>query len=107
MLKKQGASSVNIEVEKSTAETLNKIVRECNLVRDAFLCRLLIFLRSTDGLLKHLDVLLEADGRGLEKMPSSPMKAMEAVRDDPLFYIRHHVRTNWELGIYTVPLPVI
>jgi hypothetical protein len=33
------------------------------------------------------------------------MKAMEAVRDDPLFYVRHHVRDIWQCGIYEVGLP--
>lgn len=107
-LKRQGANdnSVNIEVEQSTADQLNEVVRKCNLVRDAFLCRLIVFLRGSDSLLKHLEVPLEVRGKGsLEAMPTSPLKAMEAVRDDPLFYIRHHVKANWDLGIYTVPLP--
>lgn len=108
-LKRQGAKSVNIEVQEETAVAINDVIREHNLVRDAFICRLIIFLRSGDALLKYLEVPLEVGGRffsdGLEKMPSSPMKAMEAVRNDPFFYIRHYVRENWQCGIYTVPLP--
>ena len=38
-------------------------------------------------------------------MPSSPMKALEAVRDDPLYYVRAHVRDSWKVGIYTIRLP--
>ena len=30
---------------------------------------------------------------------------MEAVRADPLFYIRHHIKQNSEHGIYDAPLP--
>lgn len=109
MLKRQGATSVNIEVEQSTAAALNDVVHKCNLVRDAFLCRLIIFLRGSDALLKYLEVPRKVGGRSfvnsLEDMPTSPMKAMEAVRDDPLFYIRHHVAENWSTGIYAVPLP--
>jgi hypothetical protein len=109
MLKRQGATSVNIEVAKATASALNEVVRDRNLVRDAFLCRLIVFLRSSDALLKYLEVPSTVGGmfsRGnLELMPSSPLKAMEAVRDDPLFYIRHHVGESWECGIYTVQLP--
>ena len=108
-LKRQGAKSVNIEVDVGTAAALSDAVAEHNLVRDAFLCRLVIFLRSSDALLKYLEVPREAGGRlsggGLEKMPASPLKAMEAVRDDPLFYVRHFVRENWECGIYRVALP--
>ena len=47
-LKRTGAKSVNIEVKPETAEALRTAVAEHNLVRDAFMCRLIIFLRSTD-----------------------------------------------------------
>lgn len=106
-LKQQGAKSVNIEVEQSTAKALNEIASKANLVRDAFFCRLIIFLRSSDVLLEYLEVPRDVNGLGgsLEAMPSSPMKAMEAVRDDPLFYIRHHVKERWNCGIYAVRLP--
>ncbi|OGS95676.1 MAG: hypothetical protein A3H31_09850 [Gallionellales bacterium RIFCSPLOWO2_02_FULL_57_47] len=106
-LKMQGAKSVNIEVEQSTAKALNEVVSEANLIRDAFFCRLIIFLRSSDALLKYLEIPREAGifGDNLERMPSSPMRAMEAVRDDPLFYIRHYVKERWGCGIYAVRLP--
>ena len=106
MLKRQGAKSVNIEVEKSTAAALNKIVQEGNLVRDAFLCRLIIFLRGSDWLLDYLEVPREVRaGDGREAMPSSPMKALEVVRDDPLYYVRGNVQDTWKCGIYAVRLP--
>ena len=107
MLQERRAKSVNIEVEQSTARALNEVVREANLVRDAFFCRLIIFLRSTDELLKYLEIPREARtfGNNLEGMPSSPMRAMEVVRDDPLFYIRHYVKERWDCGIYAVRLP--
>ena len=108
-LKKQSAKSVNIDVDEATAAALNEAVREHNLVRDAFLCRMIIFLRSPDALLKYLEVPKFAVSRGLgwdlEQMPSSPIKAMEAVRDDALYYVRNHVRENWGCGIYKVELP--
>lgn len=106
MLKQQGAKSVNIEVDESTSAALNKVVQEGNLVRDAFLCRMIIFLRGSDWLLNYLEVPLEVQGGGgLEAMPSSPMKAMEAVRDDPLYYIRSTVLKSWKCGIYAIRLP--
>lgn len=108
-MKKQAPVSVNIEVRSETAEALREAVRAHNLVRDAFMTRLLIFLRSTDALLKYLEVPYIATSRGtdiyLDEMPASPLKAMEAVRDDPLFYVRHHVEHAWEQGIYRVALP--
>ena len=104
---------MNIEVEDATAIALNRAIEEGNLVRDAFLCRLLIFLRSTEALLNYLEVphqvpaTIHLDRRaiGLEAMPTSPLEAMEAVRDDPLYYVRNYVRENWDCGIYMVQLP--
>ena len=103
-MKKQGPISVNIEVRPETAEALREAAQAHNLVRDAFMARLLIFLRSTDAFLKYLEVPRIATSRGtnasLEEMPASPLKAMEAVRDDPLFYVRFHVEAvhdGWHL----------
>ena len=108
-MKRQGPVSVNIEVKPETAEALREVTHEHNLVRDAFMSRLIIFLRSTDAFLKLIEVPRIATSRGtnmgLEEMPSSPLGAMEAVRDDPLFYIRAHVESSYELGIYRLPLP--
>lgn len=108
-MKKQGPISVNIEVQPATAEALREAAQAHNLVRDAFMARLLIFLRSTDAFLKYLEVPRIATSRGtnasLEEMPASPLKAMEAVRDDPLFYVRFHVEAVHEVGIYRVSLP--
>lgn len=108
-LKRLGAKSRNIEVEPETAEALRAVVAEHNIVRDAFMCRLIIFLRSTNALLKYLELPHYATDRGipsmLEEMPSSPLGAMEAVRDDPLFYIRNHLHHVHECGVYRVQLP--
>lgn len=108
-LKRTGAKSVNIEVAPKTAEALRAAVAEHNLVRDAFMCRLIIFLRSTDALLAKLGLPRYATSKGigshLEEMPASPLRAMEAVRDDPLFYIRNHLRERYGCGVYSVRLP--
>ena len=40
--------------------------------------------------------------KGLEGMPVSPLKAMEAVRDDPLYYIRSELETEDWGGLYTL-----
>lgn len=108
-MKRTGPVSVNIDVRPETAEALREATQAHNLVRDAFMARLLLFLRSTDAFLKYLEIPRIASSRGtdayLEEMPSSPLKAMEAVRDDPLFYVRHHVEYVWETGIYRLTLP--
>lgn len=107
-LTKNDPTSVTIDVRAETARKLREVVGEHNIVRDAFVCRLLIFLRAHNALLKHLEVSYYANNWGirgyLEEMPASPLKAMEAVRDDPLFYIREHLLERHNLHIYTVEL---
>lgn len=107
-LKRQGAKSQNIEVEPETVDMLHAAVDAHNLVRDAFMCRLIMLLRSTGALLDMLEVPRVATSRGLaghlEEMPSSPLAAMEAVRDDPLFYVRNFVQTRWQCGVYRIDL---
>lgn len=101
--------NVNIEVTAETVQLMRALVDEHNLVRDAFFCRLLVLLRGSDKLLKHLDIPRYATDYGtnvmLEEMPSSPLKAMEAVRDDPLYYMREHVKQVHGEGLYRVLLP--
>lgn len=110
-LKRQGPVSVNIEVRPSTAEALRDAIDTHNLVRDAFMCRLIIFLRCTKQLRTILQLPAYATDRGLrgglEEMPISPLEAMEAVRDDPLFYIRAHVEHLEGAGVYSVLLPKV
>ncbi len=108
-LKRMGATSKNIEVDVRTADALRSAIAEHNLVRDAFMCRLIIFLRSIDSLLDFLDIPREVNAaqirRGLCAMPASPLRAMEAIEADPLYYIRNQVRDQYGCGIYSVALP--
>jgi len=108
-MKREGPVSVNIEVRPQTANALREAVRAHNLVRDAFMSRLLLFLRSTDALLEMLEVpRIAASGFNyahLEEMPASPLGAMEAVRNDPLFYVRANLQSLHQTGIYLVLLP--
>lgn len=109
VLKRQDLTSVNIEVQPETADALREATAAHNMGRDAFMSRLVIFLRSTDSLLRYLEVPLTVQRRGigssLEDMPTSPLGAMEAVCDDPLFYVRAHVEDVHGCGIYRAPLP--
>lgn len=108
-LKYQSPVSVNIEVRAETADALRDAVDAHNIVRDAFMCRLVIFLRCTKGLRDLLDIPDsigdQASPSGLQSMPTSPLLAMEAVRDDPLFYVREHLLHTHGQGIYMVDLP--
>lgn len=100
--------SVNIEVRTETADLLRHVVAEHNIVRDAFVCRLLIFLRGHNKLLDLLDLPYYSNDYGikgmLEELPASPLRALESIRDDPLFYIREHLYQRHGQHVYTAEL---
>jgi len=105
-LKRLGTTTVNLVVEKATAEALNKVVEETNMVRDAFINRLIVFLRSSTYLMKFLDLpeFITRSGfkSGIEHMPTSPMKAIEAVHGDPFYYLRTAIQQRYETGLYLI-----
>ncbi len=108
-LKRMGSESpvtVNIVVDQETADALKQVVDSANLVRDGFINRLLIWLRASDVLLQSFDIPKTLDGLNeWNGMPVSPLKAMEAVRDDPLGYIRSQIETEEWGGLYTGYMP--
>lgn len=105
-LKRLGTTTVNIVVEKETADRLNKVVEETNLVRDAFINRLIVFLRSSGFLMKFLELpefITYSEFKSfMEPMPTSPMKAIEAVHADPFYYLRTAVEERHQTGLYLV-----
>jgi hypothetical protein len=107
-LKKMKTKVVNLVVDKSTANQLNAIVEETNIVRDAFINRLIMFLRSSSPLLSYLDlpefITGSAFDSSVEPMPTSPMKAIEAVHFDPLFYLRVAAEERHKTGLYLIDL---
>jgi hypothetical protein len=100
---KMDVKPVSIALAKKTTDDLNEAVRRHHLVRDAFLCRLLILLRATDALLRWLNV--PGNTGRMTPFSTSPMKAIEEVRDDPLFYLREAVHREWSVGLYRVEFP--
>lgn len=107
-LKRMGTTQVNVVVDKSTADALNAVVEASNMVRDAFINRLIMLLRSSGPLLSYLDLpqtITERDfGACVEPMPTSPLNAMEAVHADPLFYLRIACKERHQTGLYLVDL---
>lgn len=96
---------VNIMIDEDVAVALDQVVSETNLVRDGFINRLLVWLRSEDELLSYFNIPCTLDDRKeINGMPTSPLKAMEAVRDDPFVYIREELKYG-EQGLYTVTFP--
>jgi hypothetical protein len=107
LLKKKDPTIVNVEIQDSTAQLLNDIVEKHSLLRDALLCRLIIFVRSSDALLKYLEVPRDVTSFGarVESLSTSPMKAIEQIYSDPLFYVRSHLNSpSNNCGVYNCTL---
>jgi hypothetical protein len=108
-LKRMGTTTVNVVVDKATADALNAVVDSSNLVRDAFMNRLIMLLRSSGPLLKYLELpefITDSEFDScLEPMPTSPMKALEAVHADPLFYLRAACEERYKTSLYLMDLP--
>lgn len=106
-LAKADAKAVNIEIRAETARALEEVVKKHGLVRDALICRLIIFLRGSDALFKYLEMPNNTDKfrGGVTGMSTSPMKALEDIYGDPLYYIRAHLLNTQECGIYDCELP--
>lgn len=107
-LKRMGTRQVNVVVDKTTADALNSVVDVSNMVRDAFINRLIMLLRSSGPLLRYLELPEFIKGSvysGVETMPTSPMKAIESVHSDPLFYLRVACEERHETGLYLLDLP--
>ncbi len=106
-LAKADAKPINIEIQEQTAFELNRIVEKHGLVRDALICRLIIFLRASDTLLEYLEMPKDTNRLwgGVMAMSTSPLTAMEEIYSNPLYYIRDHLRTNWKCGVYDCELP--
>ncbi len=96
---------VSIAVRPATADALRAATTKHNLVRDAFLNRLIALLRSSDDLLDSLDLpkVVGNDWRdGSAPMPTSPLKAIEATEWDPLYYLRNACHQRHGCGLYAL-----
>lgn len=105
----QPLRQVSIAVRHETAEALRAVVEEHNLVRDAFLNRLIALLRSSDKFLKALGLpnhIRRNRSDGTEDMPTSPLRAMEEVLRDPFYYLRAAIQTHYGCGLHALEFPV-
>ncbi|MDD5240589.1 MAG: hypothetical protein PHG47_02585 [Sulfuricella sp.] len=99
---------VNIGVDKITANKLNEIIKESNMVRDAFINRLILFLLSPNAFLNTLELPLDVTDpilKPCEPLSTSPLQAIEQVSSDPLFYLRTAVKNLNETGLYLLNFP--
>lgn len=107
-LKRMGTQNVNIVVEKDVADNLNKIVSDSNLVRDAFINRLILLLRSSESFLEKMELPTRINTNAYKSMmwdlPTSPLRAIEEVMTEPLNYLRVASQEIDGWGLYERPL---
>ena len=102
--------AVSISVRKSTAKALRDVVAEHNLCRDSLVNWIIVLLRSTDDLLDALDLPKKVLGRwtsGMEGVPTSPLRMIEAAQLDPFYYLREACREWHGCGLYNLALPPV
>jgi hypothetical protein len=98
----------SLALDHRTAKALREICTEHNLVRDAFINRLIALLRSTDAFLDLLELpkRVESSRRdGTSDMPTSPLKAIEETQWDPLYYLRSACYARHKCGLHALPMP--
>lgn len=111
-LKELGAKNsmrqVSVAVRFETAEALRTVVEEHNLVRDAFLNRLVALLRSSDKLLIALGLPTRVTWNrrdGTEDASTSPLRAIEETLADPFYYLRSACQARYGCGLYLLDFP--
>lgn len=89
---KEGVKQVNIVVDKETADYLNKVVSEKNIVRDAFLNRLFLFLAAPPNLFNW------SCFSGVEKTTEYwPQDELKVLHVSPLQYVSEALRDPFEM----------
>lgn len=98
---------VSIAVKQETAAALRDIVDEHNLVRDAFLNRLILLLRASEKLLDFLFLPKDSswNKHDVDHSPTSPIAALEHLMRDPFLHLREYSLREHGQGLYTLPLP--
>lgn len=89
----------SIAITQETARALKEAVEEHNLVRDAFLNRLIAMLRSTESFLKELGLEEYSEA----KVPLSPIRLLEEAMTDPFYYLRRQCMDGE--GLYLLKTP--
>lgn len=93
-LKRKGTTTVNVKIKQSTANCLNELVKETNMVRDAFINQIILLLTASPQLLALAEIPRSGPGGDLS---TSPLSAMTELVGDPFFHYR-----QWagDAGIY-------
>lgn len=111
-LKRRGTTSVNIVVDKDVANLLNEVVAEANIVRDAFINRVILLLIGNDSVLDFFDLPHFINGNTYNSavpnaVPTAPFKALSLFQKDPLYYIRLACDDSKGVGLYLLEIPML
>lgn len=114
----EGTKQINIVVSVETAKRLNEIVLAKNLVRDAFLNRIFLFLLSPPNMFKgwfgpRIDARIDIEScskalrQELEPLEVSPLKFVAQSLQAPFLLLRASLKSEGcdENGLYLHPLP--
>lgn len=122
-LSELGTKTINVVVDKQVAKDLNSIVKEHNLVRDAFINRLLLLLSFPDNIISYMfDVRLvqvverfnpEHNYVDMDPPPRTFIDALEFIQSSPNRYIQDELdllyeddSTDLQGNLYTKSLDV-
>lgn len=104
-LKRMGTKTVNIVVKKETALKVKLICDEANIVRDAFVNRLLLLVIARNSFLDYVDLPANLDPAIFERyeisdIATTPFGAIEQIYNDPFYYLRIAAKTQHDMGLY-------
>jgi hypothetical protein len=109
-IKKAPTVQASFALRKSTADALNAVVAEHNLVRDSLIGWMIAMLAARPSLLEALNLpKSEHDIRKLSIFLEGPsLTALDAIQEalcDPFFYLRHACEEWHGVGLYALELP--
>lgn len=103
-----GTQPVSVLVCTEVADRLNEVVKETNIVRDAFINRIIYFFLMTDKLRAKLrlgnTIAYEAEALNWEEYPLSPIRWIEEILASPLIHLRYELKKNFG-SMYLFPMP--
>lgn len=93
----RGTKPVSMVIDSTVVSRLNEIVAESNIVRDAFINRLIYLLVRAEKLTGK-DVIGFDEDEPIPFIPSNPLQWIKQVSSDPLCYVRDSFRNDTYLG---------
>lgn len=99
-----GTTKVNVEMDATLRDALDRVIKAHNLMRDSFITRL-IMLALVPPAIRAFAIPDETQYRQLfrevvDSYPPGPLEAMQQVINDPLYLIRHALEEFQDCGLY-------